>query len=170
LNSFPGCHRKEGLVLPGESFIRDCSLFGNESEDSDFDELELITKDFPLAENTKLPVAPNKTKAFCFLRGEELVCEADGEAEVLCLRLCKASEPKILISIKKNIEGEMERIRVKENDILIMIEGKICEEGVIETIKKSNKSSKKPIKEVVNYLESTNKKATIIVARISRRI
>lgn len=162
---------QEQRGLSGVSPLKDYSLFDNDSEDSDQDEFEPITL-------TRISIDDNtKPKAFCFLSGDELLCEVDGDAKVFCVRLCKTSEPEILITTIQ--DSRMKKVQVQENDLLVVVIGKTGEGNIAEFMKKKlleesikGNVQRKLSKEIGEYLETREKdvKATIIVAKISREI
>lgn len=167
--------RMLGVLNP----LRDCSLFGNDSDDSELDELDIITKDFDLSpiETAKAPVNKTKTKAYCFLNDAELVCEVEGEVCAFCLRSFGTSEPKITVAIMQDSRERLRKVEVQENDLLFIIAGKACEEGVMEIIKKAVKEkglgkniTRKVSKKIADYLEPKNKNSIIMIAKISREI
>eukprot|EP00826_Nyctotherus_ovalis_P036220 TRINITY_DN3197_c0_g2_i1.p1 TRINITY_DN3197_c0_g2~~TRINITY_DN3197_c0_g2_i1.p1 ORF type:complete len:171 (-),score=55.94 TRINITY_DN3197_c0_g2_i1:176-688(-) len=156
--------------------LRDYSLFGNDSDDSDLDELEAVVKGIPESAQVS---ASGKSKALCALSGEELYCEASGEAEIVCVRLGEGLEPKIVASIVQDSREKSKKVQVQENDLLVVIVGKACTEGIIELIKKTTKEkatrsglAKRVAEELGECLEGVEKSArmTIIAAKISREI
>jgi hypothetical protein len=162
-----GVQDQKPLGTVGVSPLKDYSLFGNDSEDSDPEELVHLPPKAPVSSTTK-------PRALCFLNGEEVVYEAEGEAQIMCLRLNEASEPKILSSTMQ--DPRMRRVEIKENDLVVMIVGKTNEEELVKKAMMGKKLrsgiTRKLSKELSNNIEARDKNArvTIIVAKISRGI
>lgn len=155
---------------PTSAPSNDSSLFGNDSEYSDFEELD---------KNSHCTSVTKETGTFCMLNGEDLLCEVKGCSNVFCLRFSEKTGLKVILSITGNSEESSKRIRIQENDILLVITTKISEKELKELIKKiiHYKNPKEiPIrifpKEITEHLEKVEKDLnTIVIAgRIMREI
>jgi len=162
-----GIQDQKLLGAAGASPLKDYSLFGNDSEDSDAEELVSLPPKTPVNPTTKF-------RALCFLNGEEILYEVEGEAQILCLRLSETSEPKILSSTIQ--DPRIKRVEVRENDLVVMMVGKTNEEELVKktVMGKKLKSgiTRKLSKEIANNIEVSDKNARviIIVAKISKGI
>lgn len=175
------CDTQNQRMLPATSPLKDRSLFGNDSDDSDIDELELMSrvlnflpKETAVGESGK----GKEPRSLCYLSGEELLYEGNGEVAFFCLRACKDSDPVILTKIAKSSKEEIRKIRVQENDLVVMMAGRICEEEILEVVKRLIKGKagrnvlpREFLKEATEELESRSKEVLIlIVAKISKAI
>eukprot|EP00826_Nyctotherus_ovalis_P066891 TRINITY_DN9940_c0_g2_i3.p1 TRINITY_DN9940_c0_g2~~TRINITY_DN9940_c0_g2_i3.p1 ORF type:complete len:245 (+),score=47.61 TRINITY_DN9940_c0_g2_i3:478-1212(+) len=167
---------KKRAEFSGMSPVKDCSLFGNES-DSDVDDLEQILKDS--AGKSMKSSGSDKAGALCFLNGEELLCEAEGDAGVLCLRPAENSGPEILISVMQDSRERSGKVRVRENDLVVIVAGRICGKGLKEFIGKvlerktvSDSLTRELSKEIGEYIEMREKevKAIVVVTKISKEL
>jgi len=113
-------------------------------------------------------------RTLCCLNDEFLLCENKGSNNVFCLREHEENEMKFIMSITGNSGGISKKIRIQENDIILIVTAVISEEKVLELIKRiaEGKDPKEiPIrcysKEIVKQLESNT---IIIAARVSKGI
>lgn len=161
--------------------LKDYSLFGNDSDCSDLDELEVMSKGLnipnkEIAKDTGKEVDKAKdSKVLCLLDGEDLLCEVNGESNLLCLRLNEGSDLQILLNVVKDLQGEAKKLKVQEGDLLVITAGKMDGEDLFELLKKTIKktevkhiSPSKLSKEIVGEVEKTIKdsRITVIIAKI----
>lgn len=175
LGSYDVEDKRQG-EFSGTSPAKDSSLFGNES-DSDIDDLELMLRDS--AGGSAKVLGPDKARALCFLNGEELLCEVEGNACVLCLRLAENAKPKILISIIQDSREKSGKVKVRENDLVVTVAGKICGKGLGEFLGRAlekkvvgNSLTRGLSREIGEYIETRGKdaKAIVVVAKISKEL
>jgi len=159
---------RQGLInLPQTSNdpLKDESLFGNDSDCSEFDEIS--------KEET---IAMKEIGTFCVLSGDNLVCKVKGNTNVFCLRLLENDDIKIILSITSTLQEIHKKVKIEENDILLVIAAKIKEEKVLELVKRlvEKKNPREvPIrnysKKIAEYLEKETN-TMVIAARILKGI
>lgn len=155
-------------VFPSESLtpLRDYSLFGNNSDRSELDE---ISKQVPAN-------GLNNKRTFCSLDGENLLCEAKGRAKVFCLRFTENSDVDIVAAVTHELEETPKRVKIKENDILVVVTADVSEAEVIGVVKATvDRKNPREIpvrhysKDIAEYLKK-EANAIVIAARILKGI
>jgi hypothetical protein len=155
------------LPQPTNNPLKDEGLFGNESDCSDFDRLDGIPKEEG--------VGMKETGTLCVLNEDNLLCDIKGNTNVFCLRFIHDNKLKIILSTT-NPQQTPKKVRIEENDVLLVVTAKIREEEVEELVRRvvENKNSREiPIrnysKEIAEYLEKETN-TIVIAARILKGI
>ena len=158
--------------IPAES-LNDYILFGNDSDCSDFEDIEAISKDLNMVPSKPISKRlPNEiTAAICFLKKEELICELNGNVSIFCIRRFETGLSILLSTYGKNSI----KLQVKEGDVVIIITKEVTKAEVYETFKKSmNKiTEEKIMKYFINEIitKFNNEiNMTVITAKIMKRI
>lgn len=168
--------------------MNDNSLFGNDSDESISglgpEELE----DFPInARKTAIsPKNENIPFLSCTLNNEEILCEMNGKlGMIFCFRIKGNSEInkeiEFLISVTEETKNDIKKIKVKENDIILIISYEFLKEeeirkGIIKIMEQNCEKTLQPrkiAKSILQYIQDQRQKdldITIIVSLISQSI
>lgn len=151
--------------------IKDHDLFGNDSNSSDMD------IDVDSDSNIFEDIIEGDFAALCVLNCENLTCKINGDNSIFCIRPSPIMGESSLLLKLGNSKENIKKLKMQENDLVIIITGSVNEKRILDIVKKCPNDEEgicinQLTKRISGNLELSedNSEVVIIASKVKRKI